>query len=41
MGIKSEVVLRRYTHFSVESLRGVVVNLDRKRAVRKQATTIL
>ncbi len=28
MGIKSEKVLRRYTHFSVEALRDVVVVLD-------------
>ena len=49
MGIKSEVVLRRYTHFSVESLRGVVVDLERRRAekkskkqaVKKSSTTIL
>ncbi|HME44591.1 MAG TPA: site-specific integrase [Syntrophorhabdales bacterium] len=49
MGIKSENVLRRYTHFSVESLRGVVVDLERKRAekkskkqaVKKSSTTIL
>jgi integrase len=49
MGIKSEKVLKRYTHFSVESLRGVVVDLERKRAekkgkkqaVKKSSTTIL
>lgn len=40
MGIKSEKVLRRYTHFSVDSLRDVVVALDGKRTpkrTRKQA----
>jgi len=30
MGIKNEKVLRRYTHFSVESLRSVVEALDSK-----------
>jgi hypothetical protein len=33
--LKLEVLLQRYTHFSVLSLRGVVVDLDLKRAEKK------
>ena len=35
MGIRSEKVLRRYTHFSVDSLRDIVADLDRKRIEKK------